>query len=183
MATEDKNTLLPELIYAHGAGKGSFSFTKDGTYALTCGSDKRLCLYNVKKITSGDDEPAATMDFPGPLSAMAYSAAIDQVFVCCDDRFVTGVPIVDGETPSFGESSVALRLAATPGAVAASPSGAHCAASGDEGDISIVNLNDKSSISKLRGQKPSCTHLEYDPEGEFLASASSTGSVREGCSL
>jgi chromosome transmission fidelity protein 4 len=178
MATEDKNTLLPELIYAHGAGKGSFSFTKDGTYALTCGSDKRLCLYNVKKITSGDDEPAATMDFPGPLSAMAYSAAIDQVFVCCDDRFVTGVPIVDGETPSFGESSVALRLAATPGAVAASPSGAHCAASGDEGDISIVNLNDKSSISKLRGQKPSCTHLEYDPEGEFLASASSTGSVR-----
>ena len=156
---EDKSAVLPELIYAHGAGKGSFAFIGDGKYVLSCGSDKRLCIYDVKKIASGDDEPTVTMDFPGPLSAMAYSSAVNQVFVCSEDRFVTGVPLVEGDTPSFGETSVAMRLAAAPGAIASSPSGTHCAASGDEGDISIVTLKDKSSISKLRGQKPSCTQI------------------------
>jgi chromosome transmission fidelity protein 4 len=55
--------------------------------------------------------------------------------------------------------------------------GSHVAAAGDEPDVKVVCLLDKSA-KVLRGHEGAIRSLTFDPEGELLASASTDGTLR-----
>ena len=178
------NALTADPIFAHGSGHGNLTFNADGTFVLTCGQDKKINVYDVESVSSGQNTTAAaSFDCEHGVNAIAYNTELNRVFVAQNDRFIVSIPIDEekislGENKCFGEVKIYTKDSSEPSCVTTSKSGMLCATSGKEGDISEISTIGQLSINKLRGQKPDGLYLQYDPKEEYLVSANSKGVVR-----
>ena len=94
MSTSSVKTLTADPIFAHGTGRGKHGFHLDGNYALTCGADKKVNVYDVESVSTGKSANAtASLECKKGVVGLAYNTELNRVFLCREDRYIVSLPV------------------------------------------------------------------------------------------
>ena len=113
MSTSSVKTLTADPIFAHGTGRGNMAFTSDGNYALTCGADKKVNVYDVESVSTGKSANAtASLECKQGVVGLAYNTELNRVFLCREDRYIVSLP-VDEEKISLAKTNALVKSSFT----------------------------------------------------------------------
>ncbi|XXQ31940.1 WD domain, G-beta repeat [Plasmodiophora brassicae] len=158
-------------VFAHAAGPGALAWHPQGRFVFTGGIDAVVKGFAVETMS----ESVQMEDGMDPVAAIAFQRDGHR-FACAAGHGVNVFEFGSGFTePTF--SFCATRLIGDVKSVAFDASSTWLAVAGDEVDIKLVNLEQRSEVRLLSGHKCPVKFVTFDESGELLASAGVDGRV------
>ncbi|KAJ3551325.1 hypothetical protein NM688_g4769 [Phlebia brevispora] len=154
---------------AHQPGHTSLVFSRDGSRIYTGGSDALVRIWRTDLGT--DQEPDIALDACEAVTSVAagndcwLSGSADSEV----RRYGKGKPDLEGLVTSFPGVSVYC--------VAVDPKGSRVAASSEEPIIKVVDLQNTSNVSLLKGHTKAVRRVTWHPSGSLLTSCGADGKI------
>ncbi|KAI5787149.1 WD40-repeat-containing domain protein [Geopyxis carbonaria] len=152
-------------LFAHPRGPTSVTYSPDGKYLYTAGSNNIIRKFTV----ASSDEPAQ-LEISDENTGLAASNT--HVFACSEDCTVSACSAATNAL-----TKMLLRTSLPQRALALSPDAAWLAVASDETVVKVVNVESPTQTLTLREQTNSNKHVAFDPSGSLLAVSCTDGVV------
>eukprot|EP00040_Diaphanoeca_grandis_P005605 m.33649 g.33649 ORF g.33649 m.33649 type:complete len:1140 (+) comp16851_c1_seq1:87-3506(+) len=156
---------------SHVEGQTTVLYSSAGTHYITAGADGSIRIFE----GFTDEEPAQIEHSSSPVHGIALKS--DQLATALDDHTVNLFNYTKGNPKQCKFESICTRFTLPVKHVCYNATGSTIAAAGDDAEIKVVSLINMSAKT-MRGHDGAIRSLTFDPEGVFIASSSSDGSVR-----
>ena len=178
--------LQPTLTLQHGTGTGDMQFSPDGSLLITTGQDARICvLETANAITNATEELIGECDSGDPITALqVYQVKSStnsfannyEIITANENRIVSTYSCTGNQQVYVEQIKTFGKYSLAPCAVDVSPKDGTIAYSGGDSDIHLAFPG--AEVETMAGCRPDVVGLCFDPKGEYLASASTSGHVR-----
>ncbi|EPS43029.1 hypothetical protein H072_2988 [Dactylellina haptotyla CBS 200.50] len=152
--------------YAHAEGLTFVTYTIDGKYLLTAGSNNLL-----RKFTHGSSDEPDNIDQTHRLNT-GICGNNENFYISCEDGLVESYSIRNNEM-----DKLITRFSLPARDVAVTPDGYWVAACGDDINVKVVNTRDTTKHMVLRHHSKPIKHITFDPSGSLLACSSVDGVI------
>ena len=178
------------LVPTHSDGAGDLQFSPDGSLMVTTGQDCRICIHETAQALAQPEveNVVTSYDCASPVTALhcfsreastsKSGGVVVKALAACEDRMVSIYSVRDGESYLGVDVEETLARLSVPAlsVTAASKTGA-CAFSGEDSSIHVV-ASKGAEMESINGCRPDVVGLAFDPSGEYIASASTSGQMR-----
>ncbi|EAU29603.1 hypothetical protein ATEG_10154 [Aspergillus terreus NIH2624] len=151
---------------AHTPGSTVLTYTPNGRYIVTGGSNSAIRIYTV-----GQDGEPKTID-EGNDGHLGIGATNDSFIMGAEDGTVWQYEVGSGRM-----EKLLVRCALPVRDIAVSRDGEWAAVASDELTVKIVNIEDMTKVKYLREQTKGSKHITFDPNGRFIAVSCTDGIV------
>ncbi|KAL4796160.1 WD40-repeat-containing domain protein [Aspergillus venezuelensis] len=151
---------------AHTPGTTVLTYTPDGRYIVTGGSNSAIRIYTVGQ----DGEPKTVEE--GADGHLGIGATNEYFFMGAEDGTVWQY-----EIPLGRMEKLLVRCALPVRDIAVSKDKEWVAVAGDELTVKLVNIDDMTKVKYLREQAKGTKHISFDPNGRFVAVSCTDGIV------
>ncbi|KAJ2724668.1 DNA polymerase alpha accessory factor Mcl1 [Coemansia sp. Benny D115] len=163
--------------FTHSEGYTAVSFSKDGEFICTGGSDSIARVYQVNNYTH--QQEALVMD---QHSDHILALAMSRSKILTGDEEGT---VLSFDTASAGEnvlsvepSGTVLRSTLPARDISISTNERQAAVATDDENVRVISLLDMSLLHTLKGHRGSVISVSYSPDSAFLVSAGCDGTAR-----
>ncbi|KAL4868235.1 hypothetical protein BDV12DRAFT_170005 [Aspergillus spectabilis] len=151
---------------AHTPGTTVLTYTPDGRYIVTGGSNSAIRIY-----TAGQDGEPKTIE-EGADGQVGIGATNEYFFMGAEDGTVWQFEVQSGRM-----EKLLVRCALPVRDIAVSRDGEWVAVASDELTVKLVNIEDMTKVKYLREQAKGTKHITFDPNGRFVAVSCTDGIV------
>ncbi|KAL4875547.1 WD40-repeat-containing domain protein [Aspergillus karnatakaensis] len=160
------DSIRPRGRPAHTPGTTVLTYTPDGRYIVTGGSNSAIRIYTVGQ----DGEPKTIEE--GADGQLGIGATNDYFFMGAEDGTVWQFEVQSGRM-----EKLLVRCALPVRDIAVSKDGEWVAVASDELTVKLVNIDDMTKVKYLREQPKGTKHITFDPNGRFVAISCTDGIV------
>ncbi|KAL5338800.1 WD40-repeat-containing domain protein [Aspergillus crustosus] len=151
---------------AHTPGTTVLTYTPDGRYIVTGGSNSAIRIYAVGQ----DGEPKTIEE--GADGQLGIGATNEYFFMGAEDGTVWQFEVQSGRM-----EKLLVRCALPVRDIAVSKDEEWVAVASDELTVKLVNIDDMTKVKYLREQTKGAKHITFDPNGRFVAVSCTDGIV------
>ncbi|KAH8704239.1 chromosome segregation protein [Talaromyces proteolyticus] len=157
--------IRPRPRPAHPPGTTVLTYTSDGRYLITAGSNALIRIFN-----DGDDGEPRTLEDGAAENYLGVAATKDAFILGAEDGTVWRYDVETGKT-----DKLLVRCLLPVRDLAISSDGEWLAVASDELTVKIVNTDDMTNVKYLREQTKGSKHVTFDQTGRFIAVSCTDG--------